>query len=50
MELQKQREELRERFLDLEYEVANAAGIIWLIKHTPFLELKSWVKERDKLR
>jgi len=40
-------DELQESVQDLMYGICKAAGVIWLAKRLPFLELKGWVKKRE---
>ncbi|GAI07820.1 unnamed protein product [marine sediment metagenome] len=39
---------LQEALRDLSYNFLKSIGIIWLIKKISFLELKNWVREKDK--
>jgi hypothetical protein len=48
--MKKDLEQIGEAFRQVAFEFALAVGIIWLIKMTPFLEPKDWVKERMKKR
>ena len=45
--MQQDAEELQEALRDLAYEFAKAIGIIALVRRTPFLRFRSWVKDRE---
>jgi hypothetical protein len=39
--------EAREAWCDFLFLFAQASGVIWLVRHVPFLRLKQWAQDRE---